>query len=554
MRSTHMSKRARRTAACTAIALAAVGSLLSTPALADTKGSATPKAAAADKAAPRYDWDKDGLGDIVRNGSIGYPSSFLLQGLAQQDDKTYPLLVDADLVGAHQLVTPGDLNGNGKPEIITVTSDGTLKLFADVNDGPYRAIWASSGWNAYDRIVAAGDLSGDGKNDLLARGHRGELYLFPGTGDVTAPFGARIDLPGLDWSDFDQIVGVSDADGDGVGDVFARNRTDDLIFFAGTGNPEKPFKPGVELGAGWHAYNQLLSADDRTGDGLSDLLARDLAGNLYLYRSIGGGHFADPVPYRSGWNRADMIAGVGGVAAIDQRFLVGRDAEGRTSSRYVTNNGQFSAPTSSDTPQKDRIGNANSLDGTGVAATLTLTAGHLVVDSFSAHADLGAGWDGYTSITGPGDLTGDGHGDLLARDKAGTMWIYPGDGGGKEFGSRIKAAEGWNTYNRVLGSGDVNGDGRADVLARGTDGHLSLFPGTGDANAPFAARQDLGGGWNGYTMLTTVSDASGNGTTDLIAVDPSGQGYRYDGQGAYGGKFQPRASLGGGWNMYKELL
>ncbi|MGI5451011.1 hypothetical protein ACQEVM_35610 [Streptomyces sp. CA-243310] len=67
-------------------------------------------------------------------------------------------------------------------------------------------------------------------------------------------------------------------------------------------------------------------------------------------------------------------------------------------------------------------------------------------------------------------------------------------------------------------------------------------------------RVRVGAGWNAYNKLATVSDASGNGTTDLIAIDASGQGYRYDGQGAYGGKFKPRASLGGGWNIYNELF
>ncbi|WP_438292543.1 FG-GAP repeat domain-containing protein [Streptomyces sp. HUAS TT7] len=551
MRNTLTSGRARRIAACTAIAVAA-GTLLSTPALADTKGPGAPKAAATTKAKPRFDWDRDGLGEIVRNGSVGYPSSYLLSDSAKESGRLGPFLVDADLVGARDLVTPGDLDGNGMSELITVSSDGTLKLFANVNQDPYAATWTSTGWNVYNKIAAAGDLTGDGKNDLLARTYDGDLYLFPGTGDLKAPFGARIKVPG-NWSDFDQIVGVSDADGDGIGDVYARNRTDDLLFFAGTGKAEQPFKPGVELGAGWHAYNQLLSADDRDGDGLSDLLARNLDGDLYLYRSIGGGRFADPVKYRSGWNDAQVIAGVGGRAAFGKSGLSGRDANGRVSSRRALNNGQFSAP-SAGAPDKDYIGSAFSLDGTGFDTSLRLTGGHLVTSGYQSGGDLGAGWDTYTSITGPGDLNGDGHADLLARDRTGDLWLYPGDGSARKFGDRIRVGDDWKAYNKILGSGDVNGDGRADVLARADDGHLYLFPGTGNGSAPFGPRQDLGGGWNGYTMLATVADASGDGTTDLIAVDASGQGYRYDGQGAYGGKFKPRASLGGGWNTYNELF
>ncbi|MGW6975289.1 FG-GAP-like repeat-containing protein [Streptomyces sp. NPDC054952] len=550
MRNTRMSGRARRIALCTAIAVAA-GTLLSTPALAADKAPAAPKAAAS-KVKPRFDWNGDGIGEIVRNGHIGPPSSSLIVERPNSTD-THGLLVDADLVGTQDLITPGDLDGNGMSELLIVRTDGTLKLFVDVNNGPYQAAWSSTGWDIYNKIVAAGDLTGDGKNDILARTYGGDLYLFPGTGDLKAPFGARIKAPGL-WSDFDQIVGVADADGDGIGDVYARNTTDDLIFFAGTGDAAQPFKAGVELGAGWHTYNQLLSADDRDGDGLSDLLARTLNGDLYLYRAIGQGRFADPVLHRSGWAGADVLAGAGGRPDFGKKHLIGRDADGRTWSRRAQNNGQFSTPTS-DGLEKDTIGYATSLDGSGIVTKLRLSGGRLLTEGYLYGAgDLGAGWDAYTSVTGPGDVTGDGHGDLLARDKTGVLWIYPGDGSARKVGDRIRVGDGWNAYNKILGSGDVNGDGRVDVLARSTDGRLYLLLGTGNSAAPFGPRQDLGAGWNAYNKLATVSDASGNGTTDLIAIDASGQGYRYDGQGAYGGKFKPRASLGGGWNIYNELF
>ncbi|MFD9632348.1 FG-GAP repeat domain-containing protein [Streptomyces violascens] len=557
MRNTRMSSRARRIAACTAIAVAA-GTLLSTPALADTKGPGAPKAAATAKVKPRFDYNGDGKGDIVlsRAGSM----QISVDGSA---DRTIPFFMDERRQDIKDVITPGDLDGNGQPELMWTDAEGTLYMKANFDNAQYGYDWESTGWNKYDRIVAAGDLTGDGKNDLIARTYNGDVYLFAGTGDLKAPFAAGVKVA-EGWSDFDQIVGVADADGDGVGDLYVRNRTDDLLFIGGTGNAAKPFKAPVQLGAGWHAYNQLLSADDLDGDGLSDLLARTENGDLYMYRAKGDGSFADPVKWQSGWQAAALLGNSGASRGYGKDQFFARDAKDVNWRRMALNNGQFTGAfvwgpgntTDPDPYARYTVAIANALSRNGTFTRLQVVDGKLHVDGDHQGGSRVADgdWSAYDSIVGPGDLSGDGLGDLLARDKAGTLWLFQGDGSGTKFAAPVRLGGGWNTYNKILGSGDVNGDGRADLLARGTDGHLYLYPGTGNSAAPFRARQDLGGGWNGYTELAAVADATGNGTTDVIATDASGEAYRYDGQGAYGGKFKPRAELGGGWNIYNELF
>ncbi|MFK0022795.1 FG-GAP repeat domain-containing protein [Streptomyces sp. NPDC090798] len=51
------------------------------------------------------------------------------------------------------------------------------------------------------------------------------------------------------------------------------------------------------------------------------------------------------------------------------------------------------------------------------------------------------------TITATGDLNGDGHGDLIARDSSGTLWLYPGTGHGT-FGTRTSLGGGWKSMNR----------------------------------------------------------------------------------------------------------
>ncbi|WP_371648555.1 MULTISPECIES: hypothetical protein [unclassified Streptomyces] len=47
------------------------------------------------------------------------------------------------------------------------------------------------------------------------------------------------------------------------------------------------------------------------------------------------------------------------------------------------------------------------------------------------------------------DFTGDGRGDLLARDSSGTLYCYDGTSSGQPA-SRARIGGGWNTYNTLF--------------------------------------------------------------------------------------------------------
>ncbi len=53
-------------------------------------------------------------------------------------------------------------------------------------------------------------------------------------------------------------------------------------------------------------------------------------------------------------------------------------------------------------------------------------------------------------------------------------------------------------WNWILGPGDVDGDGRADVVARGTGGKLWLLPGTPTGVGP---KRLIGSGFAGYRLI-----------------------------------------------------
>ncbi|MFF3876333.1 FG-GAP repeat domain-containing protein [Streptomyces sp. NPDC001978] len=77
----------------------------------------------------------------------------------------------------------------------------------------------------------------------------------------------------------------------------------------------------------------------------------------------------------------------------------------------------------------------------------------------------------------------------------------PGPAGRKgTFTSRVRLFTDWgNSYNTVVGAGDITGDGKADIVARDTAGNL--YRQTGYGNGSFASRVKIGTGWQGYKAL-----------------------------------------------------
>lgn len=162
---------------------------------------------------------------------------------------------------------------------------------------------------------------------------------------------------------------------------------------------------------------------------------------------------------------------------------------------------------------------------------------------------LATGWGSRKQILSPGDLTSDGHPDILSTDSSGGFWLYPGKGNGS-FAARSLIGGGGLNYNMVRGTGDFTNDGRADIIARGAGGKLYLFPGTGKASAPFASKK-LVRTWDVATALVTTGDFSGDGIADIIVRVKTGELYLYPGTGrSDSGIFGSRKLLGTGANSY----
>ncbi|MFI9722420.1 glycoside hydrolase domain-containing protein [Streptomyces sp. NPDC052396] len=159
------------------------------------------------------------------------------------------------------------------------------------------------------------------------------------------------------------------------------------------------------------------------------------------------------------------------------------------------------------------------------------------------------GWNGMKDLVAT-DLDGDGKDDLIATEKStGKLFMYPGTGSG--LGDRIEIGRGgWNGLKNLF-AGDFNGDGKKDIGATDiTTGKLVLYPGRGNRNGLYALGDPVeigNGGWNGMNKLVSPGDMNGDGKDDLIATETStGKLFLYPGTGSGLGD---RVEIGhGGWN------
>ncbi|MFJ4340298.1 FG-GAP repeat domain-containing protein [Streptomyces sp. NPDC088915] len=563
-----MSSTRARLAACTALVLSA-GMLLATPASADrpsprpsvekpardfvpppvlerpTSGAARADAGRTNGvgASPQLsDFDGDGYSDLIFRGWNGnlYTNTPYSEGPFLGE--TYEPVKDVVPIGNQD----GDSSG---PEVLTLSTHGALTLYADASPTDASYVWQGRGWQIYNKILAPGDVNDDGRADLLARDHNGALYLYYATGDRNAPFSARVKV-GDGWNTYDQLLGIGDNNGDGWADLLARDTAGTLWSYAGRGDKARPFATRVRIGSGWGTYNQLFPVGDDNNDGNGELVARDQKGTLWYYTGKGNGTFAArrQIGETGGWDGIPQFGGAGNIPVTgDKEGFLARDKAGTLFWYGSTTTGNVTGRSPASDPGEwagVNFTHLYTLDTDGTSDIAQIFQGGLYV----AGNYLGGGWGSFNALVGPGDLSGDGKADLLGRDKSGVLYLYRGDGSGTALASRIKVGSGWGAYNKIVGTGDYTGDGRADIVARTSGGDLYLYAGTGNAGSPFKGRVKIGSGWNTYTQLIAPGDLNADGKGDLLGIASNGDLYRY--LNTAPGAFSPRVRIGHGFGIY----
>ena len=243
-----------------------------------------------------------------------------------------------------------------------------------------------------------------------------------------------------------------------------------LLMYRGTGAGAFAPGGGLPIGTGWGSFTALLAPGDWSGDGKPDLLARDPEGVLLMYRGNGRGGFitGQREQIGSGWQRSPRCS----------PCATGTATAGPTCS-----------PATPPAP-------CSCTAATAAAASSPASA--------SRSAPAGSS---FTALLAPGDWSGDGKPDLLARDADGLLFMYRGNGrGGFVTGQREQIGSGWQGFTALFGGGDFSGDGRQDLVARDANGLLFMYRGNGRGGFVTGQREQIGSGWSSLSALTLVWD------------------------------------------------
>jgi hypothetical protein len=119
---------------------------------------------------------------------------------------------------------------------------------------------------------------------------------------------------------------------------------------------------------------------------------------------------------------------------------------------------------------------------------------------FAGSSNISNNWSAFDIIFSPGDFTGDGKADVLARHATNKdLYIYRGNGAGGFTGSPT-TNNNWSAFDIIFSPGDFTGDGKADVLARhATSKDLLIYRGNGAGG--FTGSPTTNNNWSAFDLI-----------------------------------------------------
>jgi FG-GAP-like repeat/Calx-beta domain len=274
---------------------------------------------------------------------------------------------------------------------------------------------------AANKTPTRNDFNSDGKSDILWRNDNGDVALWQMNGSTlkTASTFANVST---DW----KISNTGDFSGDSKADILWRNTDGQVAIWQMNGNT-----PTAQTVVGAAATDWKISGTgDFNGDRKADILWRNTDGSVAIWQMNGNTPTAKTVV---------------GAASTDWK---------------IAGTGDFNGDGKSDMLWRKADGSVAMWQMNGTTPI-----------SQTVFASVSNDWQ----IAGTGDFNGDGKADILWRNNDGQVSIWKMNGTtvlSKDLTTPYPSVD--NSW-KISGTSDFNGDGKADILWRKTDGSVETW-------------------------------------------------------------------------------
>lgn len=443
-------------------------------------------------------------------------------------------------------IVAADVNGDGKLDLVAVTDFNGIFVFLGNEDGTFQAPanYGSGTTGGCCDGVAVADLNSDGKLDIAIPIQNG-ISILLNTGNGT--FGAATYYPSnLAGAFVGDGIAIGDVNGDKKPDVVVTEENIGAIVFLNQGNGTFAESSNI-IGPPVSATNNVILADVNNDKKL-DIVLPDSAGDVFTYLGKGNGTFANSgqYPLQVASNSAPYLVllgdfnGDGTLDLVDTNGVssatasLGRgDGTFRTAQMFAftttffTGHNVVAADFNGDGIQDVAYSYVPVQTGTdrqSFAVLLGSSHGALGAPAYTAAGSCSANQTNYIAT---GDVNGDGKADIVATmlgsTTAGcqlnTVAVLGGLGTGK-FGKPAYYSTGAasTAQEQEIYLVDVNGDGHLDIVTANTDGTISVLLNKGK------------GTYNRGTLITslaslaiddnpmTFADFNGDGKMDIAVV------------------------------------